>query len=80
MYKIDKIVNPILIDKGPHWWYFFIWGKKIEIWIGKGSIKFLKGLINFIEDLIARKINFKVNLGLKWKKIKFQGRIAILKS
>jgi hypothetical protein len=44
---------------------FFIWGKKIEIWIGKGSIKFLKGLINFIEDLIARKINFKVNLGLK---------------
>jgi len=31
--------------------------KKIQIWIGKDSIRFSEGLINFIEDLIARKID-----------------------
>ena len=58
MYKIDKIGNLILIDKGPIYENIFIWGKEIQIWIGKDLMRILKGLINFIEDLIVRKINF----------------------
>ena len=58
MYKIDKIGNLILIDKGLIYENIFIWGKEIQIWIGKDLMRILKGLINFIEDLIARKINF----------------------
>ena len=33
-----------------------------------------------MEGLIARKIDFKVNLGFYWKKLKFWGPIIILKS
>jgi len=58
MYKIDKIGGPILIDKRPIGDNIFIWGKEIQIWMSKVSIRILKGLINFIEDLIARKISF----------------------
>jgi hypothetical protein len=47
-----------LIDKGPIYENIFIWGKEIQIWIGKDLMRILKGLINFIEDLIVRKINF----------------------
>jgi hypothetical protein len=36
----------------------FIWGKEIQIWIGKDRMRILEGVINFIEDLIARKIDF----------------------
>jgi hypothetical protein len=36
----------------------FIWGKEIQIWIGKDLMRILKGLINFIEDLIVRKNSF----------------------
>jgi hypothetical protein len=32
-------------------------GKEIQIWIGKDSIRILEGLINFIEDLVARRID-----------------------
>jgi hypothetical protein len=28
----------------------FIWGKETQIWMGKDSIKILKGLINVIEN------------------------------
>jgi len=35
------------------------------------SIKFIKGLIEFIKSLIERKIDFEVNLGFNWKKLKF---------
>jgi hypothetical protein len=55
MYKID---NPILIDKRPYWWKYFYLGKEIQIWIGKDLKRILEGLINFIEDLIARTIDF----------------------
>jgi hypothetical protein len=34
-------------------------------------MRILKGLINFFEDLIARKIIFEVNLGVNWKKLRF---------
>ena len=35
------------------------------------SIKFIKSLIEFMKSLITRKINFEVNLGINWKKLKF---------
>jgi len=41
------------------------------------SIKFSKGLIEFMKSLIAIKINFEVNLGINWKKLKFWGQIII---
>jgi hypothetical protein len=52
--------------------------KKIQFEEEKSKIKclwtqlnFIEGLIEFMEDLIARKIDFKVNLGFNWKKLKF---------
>ena len=38
---------------------------------------FIEGLIEFIEGLIARKIDFYVNLGFNLKKLKFWGQIII---
>jgi hypothetical protein len=35
------------------------------------QLNFIKGLIEFMESLIARKIDFGVNLGFNWKKFKF---------
>jgi hypothetical protein len=46
------------LTKDPFGQNIFIWGKEIQIWMSKDSMTILKGLINFIEDLIARKINF----------------------
>jgi hypothetical protein len=34
------------------------------------QIIFIEGLIEFMEGLIARKIDFEVNLGFNWKKLK----------
>jgi len=34
------------------------------------QLNFIKGLIEFMEGLIARKIDFGVNLGFNWKKLK----------
>jgi hypothetical protein len=39
----------------------------------KKSMTILKGLINFIEDLFARKISFWCQFGVNWKKLKFGG-------
>jgi hypothetical protein len=58
MYKFGKISNSNLINKGAHWWNYFYLGKEIKLWIGKDLIRILEGLINFIEDLIGRKIDF----------------------
>ena len=44
------------------------------------QLNFIEGLIKFMKGLIARKINFLVNLGLYWKKLKFWDPIIILKS
>jgi hypothetical protein len=44
------------------------------------QLNFIKGLIEFIEVLIARKINFGVNLGFNWKKLKFRGQNIICES
>ena len=34
------------------------------------QLNFIEGLIEFMEVLIARKIDFGVNLGFNWKKLK----------
>jgi hypothetical protein len=41
------------------------------------QLNFIEGLIEFMEGLIARKIDFDVNLGFNWKKLKFWGQIII---
>jgi hypothetical protein len=52
--------------------------KKIQFEEDKSKIRylwtqlnFIEGLIEFMEGLIARKIDFEVNLGFNWKKLKF---------
>jgi hypothetical protein len=54
--------------------------KKIQFEEEKSKIRYLWTQLNFIEDLIefmegliARKIDFEVNLGFYWKKLKFWG-------
>jgi hypothetical protein len=61
--------------------------KKIQFEEEKSKIKclwtqlnFIEGLIEFIEGLIVRKIDFGVNLGFNWKKLKFWGQIIIFES
>jgi hypothetical protein len=44
------------------------------------QLSFSEGLIEFMKGLIARKINFGVNLGFNWKKLKFWGQIIIFES
>ena len=44
------------------------------------QLNFIKGLIEFMEILIAIKIDFGVNLGFHWKKLKFRGQIIFFGS
>ena len=44
------------------------------------QLNFIGGLIEFKEVLIARKIDFGVNLGFNWKKLKLWGQIIIFYS
>ena len=44
------------------------------------QLNFIEGLIKIMEGLIARKIDFGVNFGFNWKKLKFWGQIIILES
>jgi hypothetical protein len=41
------------------------------------QLNFIEGLIEFMESLITRKIDFEVNLGFNWKILKFWGQIII---
>ena len=41
------------------------------------SLNFIEGLIEFMEVLIAKKIDFGVNLNFNWKKLKLWGQIII---
>jgi len=43
-------------------------------------LNFIEGLIEFMEVFIVRKIDFGVNLGFNWKKLKFCGQIIIFES
>jgi hypothetical protein len=59
--------------------------KKIQFEEDKSKIRylwtqlnFIEGLIEFMEGLIAKKIDFEVNLGFNWKKLKFWGQIALI--
>jgi hypothetical protein len=45
-------------------------GKEIQIWISKDLMSILEGLIIFIKDLIARKINFLESISVKSEEIK----------
>jgi hypothetical protein len=52
--------------------------KKIQFEEEKSTIRclwtqfnFIEGLIEFMKGLIVRKIDFGVNLGFNWKKLKF---------
>jgi hypothetical protein len=35
------------------------------------QLNFIESFIEFIEGLITRKVDFKVNLGFNWKQLKF---------
>jgi hypothetical protein len=35
------------------------------------QLNFIEGFIEFMEGLITRKVDFKVNLGFNWKQLKF---------
>jgi len=41
------------------------------------QLNFIEGLIEFMKGLIAKKIDFGVNLCFNWKKLKFWGQIII---
>ena len=43
------------------------------------QLNFIEGLIEFMDGLIARKIDFGVNLNFTWKKLKFWGQIILLR-
>ena len=44
------------------------------------QLNFIESLIEFMQVLIARKIDFGVNLGFNWKKLKFWGQNIIFES
>jgi hypothetical protein len=46
------------LTKDPFGENILIWGKEIQILMSMDSMKILEGLINFIKDLIVRKISF----------------------
>jgi hypothetical protein len=61
--------------------------KKIKFEKEKSKIKclwtqlnFIEGLIEFMEGLLARKNDFKVNLGFNWMKLKFLDQVTIFES
>ena len=51
---------------------------KIRCWWTQ--LNYIEGLFEFMEGLIVRKIDFGVNLGFNWKKLKFWGQIIIFES
>jgi len=76
--RLTKLAIQFWLTKDPFNDFFF-WVKEIQIWMGKDSMRILEGLINFIEDLIARNQSFRVNLGVNWKKLKFGTEIGLWK-
>ena len=51
---------------------------KIRCWWTQ--LNYIEGLIEFMEGLIARKIDFGVNLGFNWNKFKFWDQNIIFES
>jgi hypothetical protein len=56
--RLAKLTTSFWLTKGLIGETIFIWGQEIQILIGKDFMGILKGLINLIEDLIARTISF----------------------
>jgi hypothetical protein len=77
-YKDWKFDSILLTDESLVHKENSIWGRTVQNQIFMNSIKFLfEGLIEFMECLFARKIDFEVNLGFNWKKLRFWGQIII---
>jgi len=72
-----KFNSILLTDESPTDKENSIWGRNVQNQMFKDSIKFIKGLIELMKSLIARKNDFEVNLGFDWKKLKFWGQIKI---
>jgi len=72
-----KFASILLTDESPTDKENSIWGRNVQNQMFKDSIKFIKGLIELMKSLIARKNDFEVNLGFNWKKLKFWGQIKI---
>ena len=68
--KFDSIflIDEEVIDKEKS-----ISEEKSKIICLRTQLDFFERLIEFMNGLIARKIDFKVNLGFNWKKLKFRG-------
>jgi hypothetical protein len=68
--KFDSIflIDEEVIDKEKS-----ISEEKSKIICLRTQLDFFERLIEFMKGLIARKIDFKVNLGFNWKKLKFWG-------
>jgi hypothetical protein len=58
IYKVEKIGSLNLTNKNHITKKILIWEKTIQNWLFKNSIRIFQGLIEFIEDLIVRKIGF----------------------
>jgi hypothetical protein len=61
-------------------WWEPCWQKKNQFEKEISKIRCLWTQLNFIECLIARKVDFKVNLGFNWKQLKFWGQIIIFEN
>jgi len=66
--KIEKFNNVFLIDEDPIYKENSTWGDKWKIGCLRAQLDFFQGLIEFIESLVARKINLLINLDFNWKK------------
>jgi hypothetical protein len=75
--KFDSIS---LTDESPTDKENSIWGRNVQNQMFMDSIKLIECLIEFMEGLIARKVDFEVNLGFNRKKLKFWGQIIIFES
>ena len=58
IYKVEKIDSLNLTNKNHITKKILIWEKTIQNWLFKNSIRIFQGLIEFIEDLIVRKLSF----------------------
>jgi hypothetical protein len=58
IYKGEKISSLNLTNKNHITKKILIWEKTIQNWLFKNSIRIFQGLIEFIEDLIVRKLSF----------------------
>ena len=77
--KIKKFYSIFFIDEDPIDKENSTWEEKFKIGCLRAQLDFFQGLIEFIEGLVARKIDLLINLGFNWKKLKYMGWIEIFK-